>query len=407
MSTAGDAGIDQQEERTAAQPADHAAGASATTSPRSGSGRSSTPTRDRDAFEKMFERDKDELRSARRPDRGRQHRPALRRRARLPHLARRLRAARDPPGARRGRRRRAGRPGLAARRARLGHLRRGAQAEGRRASRSTAGPRRRPAPARADEPLRRVLGRLPARQAVEFDYRVPATHHEPLKRHLQPWGVVRHPGRWYVVGHDTDRGDERLFRLSRVVGDVRRDGTPGGVRRARRRRPARDHQPTGAGARGVVEARCWSARARPSLRRRAARIEDDVAGPTTDALGPGRGDFRDGSRRRAARLRSRRVVRAPGRAARRVVVRLRRPGAGVRHRTQQPALPRDQSPACWLWCPTSTAPRRCASTSGGAPLGSARAVGNDLRCCSCAACPAGYPTTSSTSTWTHSRTRRG
>ncbi|MGL5810079.1 MAG: helix-turn-helix transcriptional regulator [Nocardioides sp.] len=46
-------------------------------------------------------------------------------------------------------------------------------------------------------------------------------------RHLQPWGVVRSSGRWYAVGRDTDRGAERVFRLSRVVGPVRYDGSPG------------------------------------------------------------------------------------------------------------------------------------------------------------------------------------
>ena len=54
--------------------------------------------------------------------------------------------------------------------------------------------------------------------------------HGQLKRHLQPWGVVRHSGRWYVLGLDTDRGEERVFRLSRVVGDARRVGAPGVVR---------------------------------------------------------------------------------------------------------------------------------------------------------------------------------
>ena len=39
--------------------------------------------------------------------------------------------------------------------------------------------------------------------------------------------MVSYRGRWYVVGLDTDRGAERLFRLSRVQGEVRRDGRPG------------------------------------------------------------------------------------------------------------------------------------------------------------------------------------
>ncbi|MCY7395154.1 MAG: WYL domain-containing protein [Nocardioides sp.] len=47
------------------------------------------------------------------------------------------------------------------------------------------------------------------------------------RRHLQPWGVVRYSGRWYVVGFDVDRHDERVFRLSRVQGPAQRDGEPG------------------------------------------------------------------------------------------------------------------------------------------------------------------------------------
>lgn len=61
------------------------------------------------------------------------------------------------------------------------------------------------------------------RQAVTFDYRRPGEG-APSRRRLQPWGVVRFSGRWYVVGHDVDRGESRVFRLSRVVGDVRPHG---------------------------------------------------------------------------------------------------------------------------------------------------------------------------------------
>jgi proteasome accessory factor B len=64
------------------------------------------------------------------------------------------------------------------------------------------------------------------RTAVSFDYRG-STASRVRTRHLQPWGVVSSRGRWYVVGLDTDRGEPRLFRLSRVSGDVRRDGRPG------------------------------------------------------------------------------------------------------------------------------------------------------------------------------------
>ncbi len=64
------------------------------------------------------------------------------------------------------------------------------------------------------------------RTPVAFDYlRSGATR--PSTRHLQPWGVVRYSGRWYVVGLDTDRGEERVFRLSRIQGEARKSGASG------------------------------------------------------------------------------------------------------------------------------------------------------------------------------------
>jgi len=62
---------------------------------------------------------------------------------------------------------------------------------------------------------------------LEFEYRTAASP-ETSTRHLQPWGVVSYRARWYVVGLDTDRGAPRLFRLSRVQGTVRTKGRPGG-----------------------------------------------------------------------------------------------------------------------------------------------------------------------------------
>jgi proteasome accessory factor B len=57
------------------------------------------------------------------------------------------------------------------------------------------------------------------RRAVSFAYRG-AGRSEAALRHLEPWGVVNRNGRWYVVGLDTDRGEQRVFRLSRVDGPV-------------------------------------------------------------------------------------------------------------------------------------------------------------------------------------------
>ncbi len=58
------------------------------------------------------------------------------------------------------------------------------------------------------------------RRRVVFDYRKPES---PIveERLLEPWSVLAHRGRWYVTGHDLGRGEERLFRLSRITGEVR------------------------------------------------------------------------------------------------------------------------------------------------------------------------------------------
>jgi len=64
------------------------------------------------------------------------------------------------------------------------------------------------------------------RRALSFDYRRP-DEDAPVRRHVQPWGVVAWHGRWYLVGLDLDRGAERVFRLSRVIGTPKVSGPPG------------------------------------------------------------------------------------------------------------------------------------------------------------------------------------
>jgi proteasome accessory factor B len=66
------------------------------------------------------------------------------------------------------------------------------------------------------------------RRAISFPYRTSGTG-EPMVRHVEPWGIVSRHGRWYVVGHDRDRGATRVFRLSRVAGTVVPIGPPGQV----------------------------------------------------------------------------------------------------------------------------------------------------------------------------------
>ena len=63
------------------------------------------------------------------------------------------------------------------------------------------------------------------RRAVSFSYRG-AGASAAQRRRLEPWGVVNRNGRWYVVGQDTDRGAQRVFRLSRIESPVSFTGRP-------------------------------------------------------------------------------------------------------------------------------------------------------------------------------------
>jgi proteasome accessory factor B len=116
------------------------------------------------------------------------------------------------------------------------------------------------------------------RRAIEFEH-VRYGETEPRTRHLQPWGVVRYNGRWYVVGLDTDRGAERVFRLSRVQGEVRQVGRAGAYEipaEADVRDVARRLAPTPVAERAVLLVREGAGHA---LRRGAAQITEDVPGP--------------------------------------------------------------------------------------------------------------------------------
>lgn len=58
---------------------------------------------------------------------------------------------------------------------------------------------------------------------VSFAYRELAT------RHVEPWRMVMRRGHWYLLGNDLDRGDARIFRLSRITSQVSEDGPAGSV----------------------------------------------------------------------------------------------------------------------------------------------------------------------------------
>ncbi|MGL4173284.1 MAG: helix-turn-helix transcriptional regulator [Actinomycetota bacterium] len=82
-------------------------------------------------------------------------------------------------------------------------------------------PRVRTAEPTFDDLWTAVRDRVP----VAFSYRKP--NQKPQRRELEPWAVTSWRGRWYVTGLDRDRHDTRVFRLSRIEGDVTLLGTPG------------------------------------------------------------------------------------------------------------------------------------------------------------------------------------
>lgn len=68
------------------------------------------------------------------------------------------------------------------------------------------------------------------RVPVSFTYRTAGTGTgtgSVARRTVEPWAVTSWHGRWYLAAHDRDREAPRLFRLSRVEGDVRPVGEPG------------------------------------------------------------------------------------------------------------------------------------------------------------------------------------
>ncbi|MEO3759192.1 YafY family protein [Mycobacterium sp. B14F4] len=128
----------------------------------------------------------------------------------------------------------------------------------------------------SEEVLGILLAAINSGQAVRFLHR--SSRSEPYTtRTVEPWGVVTDKGRWYLVGHDRDRDAMRTFRLSRIGAEVTVIGPPGAVRR-----------PDGVSLREIVDravgdwpsggqARVWLAEGRgTALRRRAT-----VVGPRT------------------------------------------------------------------------------------------------------------------------------
>ncbi|OBJ03928.1 YafY family protein [Mycobacterium sp. 1465703.0] len=80
----------------------------------------------------------------------------------------------------------------------------------------------------SEEVLGILLSAIDSRQAVQFPHR-PSRAEPYATRTVEPWGVVTEKGRWYLVGHDRDRDATRTFRLSRIGRDVTPIGPPGAI----------------------------------------------------------------------------------------------------------------------------------------------------------------------------------
>jgi len=93
-----------------------------------------------------------------------------------------------------------------------------------------------------EEVLGALLAAVDSGRAIAFDHR-PSRSRPVNRRTVEPWGVLTAQGRWYLVGHDRDRDDTRVFRVSRIAGPVEAVG-PAGVA----------SRPDGADLRAIVTA---------------------------------------------------------------------------------------------------------------------------------------------------------
>ncbi|YAL84585.1 helix-turn-helix transcriptional regulator [Dermacoccaceae bacterium W4C1] len=68
-----------------------------------------------------------------------------------------------------------------------------------------------------------VKNAVMARRVITFGYRRGGA---ASQRRMQPWAVANWHGNWYVTGLDLDREAPRVFRLSRITGAVKAQGKP-------------------------------------------------------------------------------------------------------------------------------------------------------------------------------------
>lgn len=73
-----------------------------------------------------------------------------------------------------------------------------------------------------------LLDAIADRVPVRFTYRA-AYNGTTAIRTVEPWRIFARDRGWYLVGHDVDRGAQRSYRTSRIIGKVQRHGEPGTV----------------------------------------------------------------------------------------------------------------------------------------------------------------------------------
>ncbi|MCE7003421.1 WYL domain-containing protein [Kibdelosporangium philippinense] len=116
-----------------------------------------------------------------------------------------------------------------------------------------------------------LLAAVQEGKAVTFSYRRPNPAELKI-RTIEPWGVVSWRGRWYVVGHDRDRNAPRCFRVSRIVGDVELVGEAGAVHRPDNINLLDFVATTGSEPSPTATAKVWVAKGRAAGVRRRAKV---------------------------------------------------------------------------------------------------------------------------------------
>lgn len=79
-----------------------------------------------------------------------------------------------------------------------------------------------------DPAMGELLDAIADRVPVRFTYRA-AYNGVTAVRDVEPWRVYARDRGWYLLGLDTGRGEQRAFRTSRIIGRVQRTGEPGSV----------------------------------------------------------------------------------------------------------------------------------------------------------------------------------